>query len=329
MFMHYSIPTLSALLVISTATLAQPAPTEVSAQGAPFDASALLAQATPGKRDTQRAPNDQEALALAALEGLMSQPAERSLPIIKKVLSGTQSTLVKQRAIFVLSQIDAPEAQSILLQTAKSADSPLRAEAIRNIGIGGNAESIAALREIYNNGDESVKERVLEAWLISDSKDEVLQAALNAKSEREASSAIRMLGAMGAADELRKLGELKKPGQDLVEAFAISGDLASLRKVVTSDADISTRADAVRKIGIVDTDAARSALREIYGSATAPEIKQAALEGMLISDDEQGVLNLYRASKNADEKRELLRTLSHMDGDAALEAIDAALEGKQ
>jgi hypothetical protein len=50
---------------------------------------------------------------------------------------------------------------------------------------------------------------------------------------------------------------------------------------------------------------------------------------MLIADDEKGVLALYRAATTPDEKRALLRTLTMMDGDAALEAIDAALEGKK
>ena len=45
----------------------------------------------------------------------MAQPPERALPIIKKVLAGPQTTLVKQRALFVLSQIDSPEAQEILV----------------------------------------------------------------------------------------------------------------------------------------------------------------------------------------------------------------------
>jgi hypothetical protein len=40
------------------------------------------------------------------------------------------------------------------------------------------------------------------------------------------------------------------------------------------------------------------------------------------------VLSLYRAAKTSDEKRSLLRTLSMIDGDAALQAIDAALDGK-
>ena len=64
-------------------------------------------------------PTEQEELALAAMEGLMAQPAERALPIIKKVLAGPQTTLVKQRALFVLSQIDSPEADEILLQTSR------------------------------------------------------------------------------------------------------------------------------------------------------------------------------------------------------------------
>jgi hypothetical protein len=330
--------TCAALLVISNVTLAEPS--RDSAIYAPESRERIvLAQASTERssaetqRDAERRqsrsePTEQESLALAALEGLMAQPSERALPIVKRVLSGPQSTLVKQRALFVLSQMDEPEAQTLLVETARSSEPALRAEAIRNIGIGGNPKSLAVLQEIYNSGDTDVKQRVLEAWLISNSKNEVFQVALNANSDAEANDAIRMLGAMGAGDELRKLGEMRKPGHNLVDAYAISGDLASLRKVVDGSGDLDTRSDAVRKIGIIDSDAARAALREIYAATAAEELKNAALEGMLISRDEQGVLALYRSSKSADEKRALLRTLSHMDGDAALEAIDAALANK-
>ena len=331
-------PLCVALLVVSNVTLADP----------PIDSSALpdvpeqriyLAQAQAGEsrparadvegRKSRRAPTDEEALALAALEGLMAQPAERALPIVKKVLNGQQSTLVKKRALFVLSQIDSPEAQTMLVQTAKSADSALREEAIRNIGISGEPSSLAVLPEIYASGDRETKKQVLQAWLISDSKHEVYQAALNAKSDADANDAIRMLGAMGASEELRKLGELKKPGHDLVDAYAISGDLASLRKIAEGNGEIDARVEAVRKIGIIDSAEARGALREIYSKATTEDIKQAALDGMLISDDDEGVLALYRSAQTAEDKRALLRTLSHMNSDAALEAIDAALEGKK
>lgn len=281
------------------------------------------------KRESQRAPDEREALALAAMEGLMQQSPERALPIIKKVLAGSQTTLVKKRALFVLSQIDSPEAEQILLQTARSPDAALRSEAIRSIGIGGHDKSLAALQEVYNTGDADVKSQVLHAWMIAGRKQEVYQAALNAKSEDEAGDAIHMLSVMGAVEELRKLGERPNAPGKLVEAYAISGDLQSLRKIAESNADASVRAEAVRKIGIIDNDAARSALREIYGKSANDEIKDAALQGMLISGDEQGVLALYKGATTTDEKRTLLRTLMMMDGDAALQAIDAALEDKK
>jgi HEAT repeat protein len=327
---------LIALLMISNATAAE-APPESSTRSIEGTIAQAQAQAekasaaarADSKRESRRAPTDEEALALAALEGLMSQPPERALPIIKRVLAGSQTTLVKRRALFVLSQIDAPEAQEILLQTSRSADEGLRQEAIRSIGISGNPKSLAALQEIYKSGDETVKRQVLQAWLIAGRKEDVYQAALNAKSDAEANEAIRMLGAMGAADELRKLGDRPNAGRGLVDAYAISGDLASLRKIADGSGDLSIRSEAVQKIGIIGNDAARSALREIYTGSLDAKIKDAALQGMLISGDDDGVLTLYRAAKTADEKRALLRTLSMMDGDAALEAIDAALEGNK
>ncbi|HKS55669.1 MAG TPA: HEAT repeat domain-containing protein [Steroidobacteraceae bacterium] len=291
--------------------------------------TALAQTVNESNRPSKSKPSEQESLALAAMEGLMQQPPERALPIIKKVLAGTQTPLVKKRALFVLSQIDSQEADDILLQTARSADSSMRTEAIRSIGIGGRDKSLAALQEVYNTGDADVKKQVLHAWMIADRKAEVFQVAANAKSEDEAAEAIHMLSAMGAVEELRKLGDRPNASDRLVEAYAISGDLQSLRKIAEGDKDPSVRAEAVRQIGIIDTDAARTALRDIYGRATNEEIKDAALQGLLIADDEQGVLALYRAAKSPEEKRNLLRTLTNMDGDAALQVIDDALENKQ
>jgi hypothetical protein len=292
-------------------------------------AGTAAAQAPKKSQETaERAPNGDEELSLAALEGLMGQPPERALPILKKVLAGSQTPLVKQRALFVLSQIDSPEAQEILAQTARSSDAAMRGEAIRNIGIGGDKKSLDALMPIYNAGSPDVKQEVLQAWLIADHKEAVYQVALNAKTDEEAAEAIRILGAMGATEELRKLGDRPNAPRGLVDAYAVSGDLASLRKIAEGSSDRAVRIDAVRKIGIVEGEAAHTALREIYTRSTDAEIKDAALQGMLISDDEQGVLAMYKAAKTSDEKRALLRTLSMMNGDAALQAIDAALETK-
>jgi len=331
--MKHALTTLAALVAMSGVALAQAPPDKQpkaakppQAASKPLPASKPAPAPAPAK---DRESSGDEELALAALEGLMVQPPERALPIIKKVLAGSQTTLVKKRALFVLSQIDSAEARQILAQTSRSTDAAMRSEAIRAIGIGGDPKSLDALKEIYNTGNADVKQEVLQAWLISDHKEAVYQAALNAKTEEEANAAIRILGAMGATEELRKLGDKPNASRGLVEAFAISGDLASLRKIAESSGDREVRLDAIRKIGIVDSDEARVALREIYARAADPEIKEAALQGMMIADDEQGVLALYRAAKTSDEKRALMRMLSTMDGEAALQAIDAALEEKK
>jgi HEAT repeat protein len=305
--MKFAIATLVALLMVGT-TFAQ----------------------TPQKSKpaAEQPPNADEELALAAMEGLMAQAPERALPIIKKVLAGSQTKLVKQRALFVLSQIDSPEARDILVQTARSTDAGMRGEAIRSIGIGGNPKALDDLQAIYNAGGPDVKGEVLQAWLIAGHKEAVYNVALSAKTEQEANEAIRLLGVMGASDELRKLGDRPNAASGLVEAYALSGDLASLRKIAEGSGDRSVRIDAVRKIGLIDSDAARAALREIYSRSTDADMKDAALQGMLIVGDDQGVLALYKSAKTTEEKRTLLRTLTTMDGDVALQAIDAALEKK-
>ena len=320
--MKFATATLVALLMVGT-TFAQ-APTKPAKPARP----AMPAMPAMPAQSAERAPTDDEELALAAMEGLMAQAPERALPIIKKVLAGPQTRLVKQRALFVLSQIDAPEAREILIQTARSSDAAMRGEAIRSIGIGGDPKTLDALMAIYNAGGPDVKGEVLQAWLIAGHKEAVYQVALNAKTEEEANQAIRLLGVMGGADELRKLGDKPNAASGLVEAYALSGDLASLRKIAEGSGDRAVRIDAIRKIGLIDSDAARAALRDIYSRNTDAEIKDAALQGMLIVGDEQGVLALYKVAKTTEEKRVLLRTLTTMDGDVALQAIDAALEKK-
>jgi HEAT repeat protein len=322
--MRFHSPVLVALLAVSSASIAATPPVPAAPA---LPAHPAVPPASAPKSD--REPSANEELALAALEGLMAQPAERALPIIKKVLAGSQTTLVKKRALFVLSQIDSPEAQQLLAQASRSPDRELRGEAIRSIGIGGDPKALESLVEIYNTGDEDAKKEVLHAWLIAGRKEAVYQAAVNAKTEDEARDAIHILGAMGATEELRKLGDRPKVARGLVDAYAISGDLASLRKLADGNQDRAIRLEAVQKIGIIQSDASHAALREIYQRSDDREIREAALQGMLIGGDEQGVLALYRAAKTADEKRSLLRTLSMMDGDAAIKAIDEALEDRK
>ncbi|MFT5499969.1 MAG: HEAT repeat protein [Woeseiaceae bacterium] len=268
-----------------------------------------------------------EELKIAAVEALMSAPPERALPIVEKVLAGDHSDDVKERALFILSQIDRPEAQKILLETARTSSGGLQEEAIRMVGIGGDVDALAELKEVYRVGDVGVKESVLEAYMIADDVNAVYEVAVIATDAEEFEHAVEILGAMGATEELRKLRETVGNSGILVEAYAIAGDYESLRTMALDPSNPEIQEEAIQGLGIVGGPDVNATLLEIYRGTDSEDIREAALEGMLIADYDEGVVVLFRESQDAEEKRDLLEMLVIMDSDAAMEIIDETLGG--
>jgi len=239
-----------------------------------------------------------EVLKIAALEALMMAPPKKALPLVIKVLDAENTDEVKERALFVLSQINLPEAQERLLDVARSGDPKLSSEAVRMIGIGGNAEALAGLQDLYSSGDEDLREAVLEAYMIAGDVDAVHAIATNAADAEEFEAAVEMLGIMGAVDRLRALSGSSGYTEELIQALGIAGG-----------------------------DDVNATLMQIYRDAETADIREAALEGMMISGYDEGVLQLYKESTDVHEKRELLEMMSVMDSDLMMEVIDAALAG--
>jgi HEAT repeat protein len=275
----------------------------------------------------QDSANDAEQLKIAALEALMSAPPDRALPLVAKVLASDSSDEIKSRALFVLSQIDLPEAQAILLETARNDNGELRLEAIRMIGISGDPTATAGLADIYRSGDNDTKEAVLQAYHIADDTESVYEIAANATSDEEFDQAVHILAVMGANDELRQLRDRPGSSESLIDAYAISGDIESLRELAMDNSNPERQSQAIHGLGIVGGDEVNTTLVEIYRGTESPDVRDAALHGMMIADHDEGVLELFKASQNAEEKTELLRMLVMMDSDAAMDAIEKALDG--
>jgi HEAT repeat protein len=225
----------------------------------------------------------------------------------------------------VLSQISLPEAQSVLLDTARSGSPELRLEAIRMIGISGDPAGLTGLGEIYRSGDLEVKENVLQAYLIADDRNAVYDLAVNAQSDEEFEIAVQTLGAMGATEELRMLRSESGNSETLIHAYSIAGDYESLREMAMDDSNPEMQVQAIQSLGIVGGDEIDSTLLDIYRSADQEHVKEAALHGLMISGYEEGVVELFQESQDSGEKRRLLQMLVAMDSDAALDLIDAAL----
>lgn len=271
--------------------------------------------------------SDADSLKIAALEALMSAPPERAMPLVNKVLAGNHSNEVKERALFILSQIDSSEAHATLLRFAREDTSELQIEAIRMIGIGGDKDALASLGDIYKAGNRDVREAVLEAYLIADDTQAVYEIAANADNEEDFSEAVDILGAMGARNELRELRSRAGMSETLIDAYAISGDYETLRELALDSSDPELQAKAIEALGIIGGDQVDSTLVEIYRGAETDDVREAALDGMLISGHDSGVLELYQSATDASEKRRLLEYLVMMDSDAIYDVIDQALAG--
>jgi HEAT repeat protein len=290
-----------------------------------FLAAPGLAQSDVNDVSDVRSVNDE--LKLAAIEALITAPDDRALPLVTKVLAGNHSDEVKEAAMFILSQIDLPEAQSTLLKFAEGENGELQLEAIRMIGIGGG-DALANLKSIYESSDSDGREAVIEAYMIAGDKQSVFDIALLAEGD-DYEDAVEMLAVMGARDELRQLRSSKGVSEALIEACAISGDFECLRELALDDSDVDMQIEAIEGMGIVGGEEVNTTLVQIYGEADSDDIREAALDGMLISGHDSGVLALYRSSQDASEKKELLEYLVIMGSDEVWNIIDATLDGDQ
>jgi HEAT repeat protein len=271
-------------------------------------------------------PGDAERLKVAAIEALMSAPPHRALPIVTRVLGSDESDEIKEKALFVLSQIELPEAQELLLEVARSGSPGLREEAVRMIGINGDPTGLVALAELYRAGDEDMREAVLQAYLIADDADGVLAIAEAATTAEEFESAVETLGAMNASEQLRALRGSRGVSETLIEAYAIAGDTESLRELALDGSNPRQQAEALHGLAVAGGSEVNEILMQVYRSTQDEELKEAALEGLLIADHDEGVLLLFQESQDPKEKRRLLETLVNMDSDAVWDIIDATLE---
>lgn len=297
---------------------------EHAADAARFEADSAEA----GWRDDEGDMDDRLALKIAALEALMSAPASRSMPLIRGILNSDQDERLKRRALFVLSQVNHKDAAGLLLQTARSGSPALRREAIRSIGIGGNSASLSGLMEVYRGGDRQIKRAVLNAFLIAGEDQRVFELARTTKVDEEFEDAVRVLASMGATDRLRELKNQAPASEGLIQAYAIAGDIDSLMEIAQSDVRPDIRQRAIRAIGVTGGNVAGETLVRLYRNSDDEMVRAAVLEGLMVADDEERMLALFRASTDDREKRRMLRMLVSMDSDAALDIIDSTLRGE-
>ncbi len=216
--------------------------------------------AGPDGRRSQAITPDEE-LQLYALDGLMQMDSARALPILDKILAGERSLQIKQRALFVLSQSDAPRARTLLVATARNGKpAGLQIEAVRSLGIAGAPEDIQALSEIYRaGGSTDTRAAVLEAFMVAGEEKPLLDAARAEADPELRGKAIELLGALGstgALAELYKTEPAREVKAKILDGLMIAGNGKAMIDLLRTESDAELKKVIVQRLSMMNDDAA-------------------------------------------------------------------------
>ncbi|HVR40494.1 MAG TPA: HEAT repeat domain-containing protein, partial [Thermoanaerobaculia bacterium] len=177
---------------------------------------------------------EDDELKLMALMGLMQSDSERAIPIVEKMLAGTASPKVKDRALFVLSQSGSPQAFDILVRVARD-NGALQSKAIRYLGIMGGEKSRKALADVYaSSSDVKLKKSILKSYMISGDRTRLLTLAKAETNPDLRGEAVRQLGIIGAKNELADLYTTENAvdiRKQIIHAMFLRGNAEKLSEI--------------------------------------------------------------------------------------------------
>lgn len=294
------------------------------------DAQALeLELQTTKKGGPDKLPPEDE-LKLYALDALMSANSERGIALLENFLQGDHSTALKQRALFVVAQHDAPRARQILMRTIKDGEPALRTKAIEYAGynLDGNTEMTRLLEDAYNkNADPATRRAVIQAFMVAGASAPLAHVAERDTDSESWNLAVNQLGAMGAVDELKKLYASAPDDahrKRILQAFGIAGATEPLLAAARDSSHPVVQTDAIQAIGM--TGGGADELLKIYRANPDPKVRRAVMTAFVMQDDSKGLVTIFHEEKDPKLKREALQRLSSLDSPEAMQVLEEILE---
>jgi len=274
-----------------------------------------------GQAPSPESVGDEE-LKLMALNGLMTMDAEKALPMLEKLLAGSSSPRLRERALFVLCQGHSPRGREIVVKIARGQESPdMQRKAIEYLGLFGGPESRQALSDIYASApDVEVKKAVLHAFMLGGEKARVLAAAKGEANPELRREAIQQLGVMGAQDEVWSLYQSETSAhvkRSLINALFIGGSAERLSELAKSEKDPELRRDAITHLGLIGRDRTGSLLVSLYNTEKDPQVRRAALQGLFLQGNAEAMIEIARNEKDPELRKAAVSHLSLMHSEAA------------
>jgi len=112
-----------------------------------------------------------------------------------------------------------------------------------------------------------------------------------------------------------------------IEYLGIAGDVDILAELARQEKNAQVRAQAIRGLGLVESEKSSAALRSIYSSSSDASVRKAVLEALFIQQNARALIDLYRTEKDREVRREIVRYLSLMESEEAIQFMSKIFEG--
>ena len=278
------------------------------------DALEIEVRQSTGHPVSPESQSDEE-LKTLALQGLMNSDPQRGVQMIEKRLAGTASPKDKAKMLFVLAQNGSPEARAVLGKIAQGQKNPeLQRKAVEYLGIFGGNRAANTLAQIYaNSSDSGVKRAVIQSYMISGNREQLLNLAKGEKDESLKRDAIRNLGLVGGLNELQQLYQSEPSSEirrEILQGFFLAGDSDKMVQAAQGDKDPELRLAAIRNLGLMGKS---DLLQGIYAKQSDRRVKEEVLNAYFISGNAKALVALAKSEKDGELKKRAVEKLSLMN----------------
>jgi tetratricopeptide (TPR) repeat protein len=208
-------------------------------------------------------------LKLLAINGLMKSDPSRAMPLVEKLLNDPNNApKLRERALFVLSRSNAPEARQTVARLAEGSSNPdLQIKAIQYLGISDSKENAALFPELYRRStDNAVKRAVLQTMFVRKDRATLVNIAKTEQNPDLRRQAIQFLGAMGATDALAGLytSESSEEGKRaIIDSLFAQGDAKQLVDIARHESNPKLKRSVVERLSAMNSKESNEYMLEL------------------------------------------------------------------
>jgi HEAT repeat protein len=261
-------------------------------------------------------------LKLLAINSLMNTDAERAVPLLEKILQGTASPKLKERAMFVLVQSGSPRAREVVARLARGGNPDLQLKAIAQLGLFGGQASRQTLADIYtSSNDVKVKRQILRAFMLGGDRDRLVAAAKQEKNAELRAEAVHQLGLVHGVEQLADLYQAESTTEGkktIIHALFLAGSADRIGQLARSEKDAAARLEAIHRLGLMGKKTSPDLLA-IYSSDSDKAVRKAVLHALFLQGNAPALIEIARKETDPELKKEAVHRLSLINSKEAAE----------